>query len=163
MALRVSGQDDIIINLPQPLQPDELLDLEFDLRRTAAGDSARARSARAPRRRTATTSSSIQPLPSYIYTGRSGWYPQGEVTDYATATLRLRVPEGYSTVASGALDEGYPQALPPERTHGDLDGVPLQRRRSRCAISAGRTSRFVPRGLGVVLHHTGRGETRRRC
>ena len=29
MALRVSGQDDIIINLPQPLRPDELLDLEF--------------------------------------------------------------------------------------------------------------------------------------
>ena len=29
MALRVSGQDDIIINLPEPLRPDELLDLEF--------------------------------------------------------------------------------------------------------------------------------------
>ena len=29
MALRVSGQDDIIINLPEPLRQDELLDLEF--------------------------------------------------------------------------------------------------------------------------------------
>ena len=29
MALRVSGQDDIIINLPQPLRSDQLLDLEF--------------------------------------------------------------------------------------------------------------------------------------
>ncbi len=29
MGLRVSGQDDIIINLPQPLRPDELLDLEL--------------------------------------------------------------------------------------------------------------------------------------
>ncbi len=56
----------------------------------------------------------IQALPSYIYTGRSGWYPQGDVTDYATATLRLRVPEGYSTVASGSLDQGYPKTLPPE-------------------------------------------------
>ncbi|MEO5739790.1 MAG: M1 family aminopeptidase, partial [Vicinamibacterales bacterium] len=55
----------------------------------------------------------IQALPSYIYTGRSRWYPQGEVTDYATATLRLRVPEGYSAVASGSLDQGYPKALPP--------------------------------------------------
>lgn len=110
MALRVSGQDDIIINLPQPLRPDELLDLEFVYggrlpaippEREAIGVQAN-------------EFFSIQPLPSYIYTGRSGWYPQGDVTDYATATLRLRVPESYSTVASGSLDEGYPRAVPPE-------------------------------------------------
>ena len=28
--------------------------------------------------------------------------------------MRLRVPEGYSTVASGLLDEGYPKTLPPQ-------------------------------------------------
>ena len=116
MALRVSGQDDIIINLPQPLRPDELLDLEFvyggrlpavppereviDLGLTAMQQS--------------NDFFSIQALPSYIYTGRSGWYPQGDVTDYATATMRLRVPEGYTSVASGLLEAGYPKAMPPE-------------------------------------------------
>ena len=109
MGLRVSGQDDIIINLPQPLRPDELLDLEL----TYGG-----RLPAIPPEREALQIGndffSIQPLPSYIYTGRSGWYPQGEVTDYATATLRLRVPDGYTAVASGALDEGYPRQLPPE-------------------------------------------------
>ncbi|RPI51821.1 MAG: hypothetical protein EHM55_17995 [Acidobacteria bacterium] len=109
MALRVSGQDDIIINLPQPLRPDELLDLEF----TYGG-----RLPAVPPEREALSMAqvgdffAIQPLPSYIYTGRSVWYPQGEVTDYATATLRLRVPDGYTTVASGLLDDGYPRQLP---------------------------------------------------
>jgi len=112
MALRVSGQDDILINLPQPLHPDELLDLQF----TYGG-----RLPAVPPEREALSMAqlgndffSIQPLPSYIYTGRSGWYPQGEVTDYATATLSLRVPENYTAVASGLLDEGYPRQLPAE-------------------------------------------------
>jgi hypothetical protein len=114
MGLRVSGQDDIIINLPQPLRPDELIDLEF----TYGG-----RLPAVPPEREALSMAqneffTIQPLPSYIYTGRSGWYPQGEVTDYATATLRLRVPENYTTVASGSLDEGYPRQLPAEGRNG---------------------------------------------
>ena len=110
MALRVSGQDDIIINLPEPLRPDELLDLEFVYggRLPAVPPEREAIGVQA------NEFFNIQPVPSYIYTGRSGWYPQGDVTDYATATLQLRVPEGYSTVASGSLDEGYPKTLPPD-------------------------------------------------
>jgi Peptidase family M1 domain len=105
MALRVSGQEDVIINLPQPLRQDELLDLQF----TYSG-----RLPAVPPEREALSFAqgeffTIQPQPSYIYTGRSRWYPQGEVTDYATATLVLRVPENYSTTASGALDQGYPK------------------------------------------------------
>ncbi len=109
MALRVSGQNDVIINLPQPLRPDELLDLQF----TYSG-----RLPAVPPEREALDLAqgseffAMQPEPSYIYTGRSGWYPQGEVTDYATATLVLRVPENYSTVASGTLDQGYPKMVP---------------------------------------------------
>ena len=141
MALRVSGQDDIIINLPEPLRADELLDLEFvyggrlpavppereaieirsahRLRQGYGGPPKRFAKVEAEpytqqQHEQANEFFSIQALPSYIYTGRSGWYPQGNVTDYATATMRLRVPEGYSTVASGTLDEGYPRTLPPD-------------------------------------------------
>ena len=109
MALRVSGQDDIIINLPQPLRSDQLLDLEF----TYSG-----RLPAVPPEREAIALGqsneyfSMQQAPSYIYTGRSGWYPRGDITDYATATLTLRVPENFSAVASGALDEGYPKQIP---------------------------------------------------
>lgn len=130
MALRVSGQEDVIINLPEPLRPDELLDLEIaysgrlpasppereavDLGQAQAGPYAQ-------------TSEifTIQAQPSYIYTGRSRWYPQGESTDYATATMRLRVPENFSSIASGTLDEGYPKL------------VTSAGRTGRCAISAG--------------------------
>lgn len=124
MALRVSGQDDIIINLPQPLRPDELLDLEFVYggrlpavppeREAIEVAGPRATRYGAERLEQSNDFFNIQSLPSYIYTGRSGWYPQGEVTDYATATMRLRVPEGYSSVASGLLEQGYPKALPQE-------------------------------------------------
>jgi hypothetical protein len=111
MALRVSGQQDVIINLPQPLRPDELVDIEFTYNGRLP--------AIPPEREAIDVAQSgdffsLQPQPSYIYTGRSAWYPQGEVTDYATATLVLRVPENFSTVASGTLDEGYPKLLPSE-------------------------------------------------
>jgi hypothetical protein len=114
MALRVSGQDDIIINLPEPLRRDELLDLEFVYggRLPAIAPEREAIEARGGHYEQSNEFFNIQTLPSYIYTGRSGWYPQGDVTDYATATMRLRVPEGYSTVASGLLEEGYPKLLP---------------------------------------------------
>jgi hypothetical protein len=105
MALRVSGQNDLIINLPQPLKPDELIDFEF----TYGGRLPAVPPEREALELQVNEFFTIQPLPSYIYTGRSGWYPAGEVTDYATATLTLRVPDGYSTVASGTLDEGYPR------------------------------------------------------
>ncbi len=36
-----------------------------------------------------------------LLSNRSFWYPQNPITDYATATLRIIVPEGYSCVASG--------------------------------------------------------------
>jgi hypothetical protein len=124
MALRVSGQDDIIINLPEPLRPDALLDLEFVYggrlqavppeREAIEAAPATAGSYASGHFEQSNDFFSIQALPSYIYTGRSGWYPQGDVTDYATATMRLRVPEGYSTVASGSLDQGYPKTLPLE-------------------------------------------------
>lgn len=110
MALRVSGQDDIVINLPQPLRSDELLDLEF----VYSG-----RLPAVPPEREALNLAAqpsdfftLQPLPSYIYTGRSGWYPQADITDYATATLTLRVPDNYTTIASGSLDDGYPRQMP---------------------------------------------------
>ena len=116
MALRVSGQDDIIINLPEALRPEELLDLEFVYggRLPAIPPEREAVDVRSETFAQSNDFFSIQALPSYIYTGRSGWYPQGDVTDYATATMRLRVPDGYTTVASGSLDSGYPRTLPPE-------------------------------------------------
>ena len=47
--------------------------------------------------------------PSFLYSNRNAWYPQGTTTDYATATMKISVPIGYDCVASGVLDPGWPQ------------------------------------------------------
>ena len=39
--------------------------------------------------------------PNFLLSSRSYWYPQNPVTDYATGTLRVIVPEGYGCAASG--------------------------------------------------------------
>jgi Peptidase family M1 domain len=47
--------------------------------------------------------------PSFLYSTRVAWYPQAPTTDYATATMKISVPIDYECVASGILDEGWPQ------------------------------------------------------
>jgi Peptidase family M1 domain len=112
MALRVSGQNDVVINLPEELPANTVLDLDITyggrLHAVAPEREALDLAPQEP----ANEFFTIQPEPSYIYTGRSGWYPQGQVTDYATANLVLRVPNSYSSVATGALDEGFPRPAP---------------------------------------------------
>ena len=43
----------------------------------------------------------LQPEPRFMYSNRIYWHPQAQVTDYATATMRLTVPSEYQIVASG--------------------------------------------------------------
>jgi hypothetical protein len=46
-----------------------------------------------------------------LYTNRSYWYPQSTVTDYATASMRLTVPENQHAVATGSPANGNPVRL----------------------------------------------------
>ncbi|MSO45855.1 MAG: hypothetical protein EXQ59_03695 [Acidobacteria bacterium] len=41
--------------------------------------------------------------PNFLLSNRSFWYPQNAVSDYATASMRITVPVGYTCVASGDL------------------------------------------------------------
>jgi hypothetical protein len=50
--------------------------------------------------------------PHFLLSNRSYWYPQGDTTDYATATIRVTVPEGYGCLASGEMVADAP---PPRR------------------------------------------------
>lgn len=43
----------------------------------------------------------ISPEPNLLLSNRSFWYPQNPIADYATATIRITVPEGYGCIASG--------------------------------------------------------------
>ncbi|MDE3155704.1 MAG: hypothetical protein KGN76_11410 [Acidobacteriota bacterium] len=74
----------------------------------------------------------IDPEPSYLYSNQSYWYPQSPIDGYATATLRLTVPEAYQCVASGARANGSPVQLPsggtipPRRLYVFVATQPLQ-------------------------------------
>ena len=114
------------------------------VRRQVAGDSARAGSDRRQRDCGTGQDRPLRTVERFLQHsgvtelhlhGPIGMVPAGDVTDYATATLRLRVPEGYSSVASGTLEQGYPRALPPEGRTAWTDTASAPR--SLSGISAG--------------------------
>jgi hypothetical protein len=41
--------------------------------------------------------------PAFLLSNRAFWYPQNPVPDYATASLRITVPQGWTCIASGHL------------------------------------------------------------
>jgi hypothetical protein len=102
--LRVRGQDTVLVSLPRvvPQDSDLTLIVTYDGRLTSqdldvdtiavAGDAA------------AQDSQSLFPVePHYLLSNRAFWYPQNPVWDFATATIRVTVPDGYRAVASGEL------------------------------------------------------------
>jgi hypothetical protein len=72
--------------------------------------------------------------PSYLYSSRSFWYAQSPVSNYATASIRVSVPEALGCVASGEPLEGFPRLI------GGQAGVP---RRRLCAFRAERPIRYL--------------------
>ncbi len=54
-----------------------------------------------------TQENAMPPEPNYAYSNNSFWYPQSTVNDYATARIRIAVPQEYQAVSTGTLiDEG---------------------------------------------------------
>ena len=116
---RMSGRDDVIVNLPAEapagtefsilirygglLEADELEENWIGRRRFI--DTGGTATYGIPERR-------------YLYTNASHWYPQPPESDYATATLTLAVPEDYGIVASG----DPAGANPPLAPAGEHDG-----------------------------------------
>ena len=72
--------------------------------------------------------------PRYLYSNRSYWYPQATVTDYATATIRVTVPNDYDAIATGQPVES------PTLAPGGADN---QRRRKTFVFEASRPVRYL--------------------
>ena len=111
--LRVKNQNSIVINLPTAMPRDSEMNLVFAY-------SGRLRSQGVDREAVAVEAQRGQPddnlpyvpaEPHYLLSNRAYWHPQGPYTDYATATMRITVPEPYSCVASGELAAGSPQPI----------------------------------------------------
>jgi hypothetical protein len=112
--IRVKNQNTLVVNLPTALARDS----EMSLTITYAGRL----EPQAPEREALTLDQGPpgrgedQPIvvaaePSFLYSSRSFWYPQGTVTDYATARIRISVPPAVDCVASGELEAGFPAIL----------------------------------------------------
>jgi hypothetical protein len=99
--LRIRSQSAVLVNLPQSVQQDSDLTLIV----TYGGDV----STQELDTDTVTVSPDAQDQPalgdtrepSLLLSNRSFWYPQNPVPDYATASIRVVVPAGYTCVASG--------------------------------------------------------------
>lgn len=102
LALRVVDHTTVVVGLPKALVRGDEITIEFAYSgrvepEVLGSETAVLQSASVP----ADIPPFQRPEPQWLYSNRAYWYPQGLLTDYAPATLRLRVPPPYDVVASG--------------------------------------------------------------
>jgi hypothetical protein len=109
--LRVKNQNSIVINLPVTMPRDSEINLVvvYSGRLVSQTVDREALQGGPPQR--AQEVPFVAPERNYLLSNRAYWHPQGQVTDYATATLRITVPEGFGCVASGEPAAGSPTTL----------------------------------------------------
>jgi hypothetical protein len=98
--LRIRGQNNVLVNLPRLLPQDSDLTLvvSYDGRVPSQDLDVDAVSVLADAQEQATTEVTD---PAFLLSNRAFWYPQNPVPDYATASLRITVPQGWTCIASG--------------------------------------------------------------
>ena len=135
--LRVRNQNSVLVNLPAPVARDFPLTLTVTysgrLTRQSVqeesllldGVSAAAPGATEEQRNSQPDDIPLVPAePKWLFSNRNYWYPQNQVTDYATARIRLTVPMEYSVVGSGMTGIGSPAAAPAAPVEGSTRVVP---------------------------------------
>ena len=113
--IRVRNQNSLLVNLPSPVARDfpMTLTIAYSGRLARQGILDESIGAGAQQRSAQPDDVPlVPPEPKWLFSNRNYWYPQNQVTDYATARLRLAVPGEYNVVASGILEEGSPSAAP---------------------------------------------------
>jgi hypothetical protein len=110
--LRVRNQNAVLVNLPQPVSRDYPMTLTITYAGRLARQSIQDESiAIDPQRASQPDDVPLVPAePKWLFSNRNYWYPQNQVTDFATARVRLTVPAEYSVVASGISEIGSPAA-----------------------------------------------------
>jgi hypothetical protein len=118
MFLRVRNQNSIVINLPAPVSRDLEMTLNVSYAgpiRTQSIDQESVDVAQAGRGVQARSDEMpfVPPEPNWLFSSKSHWYPQNQVTDYATSILRVTVPGDYTVVASGVEAPESPMVMTP--------------------------------------------------
>jgi hypothetical protein len=124
--LRVLGQNNVIVNLPAIFPQGAELELTIayggrmpsqaiDREAIAVGQD--------PQAVQEIPEIGVPPEPYYLYSNRTRWYPRSTSGDYATATLRVTVPEDYDCVATGMQAVGSPMPAPRREPGGGAGRV----------------------------------------
>jgi aminopeptidase N len=95
--LRVRGQNTIIVSLPVEMEQDSEMTIVVSYSGSVEPQAVEDEAAQSGEGSDPT----LVLEPNLLWSNRSYWYPQSSVSDYATATMRITVPEGYTCVASG--------------------------------------------------------------
>jgi hypothetical protein len=124
--LRVRNQNSLLVNLPSPVARDFPMTLTIvysgRLARQGILDESIALD---PQRNSQPDDVPQVPAePKWLFSNRNYWYPQNQVTDYATARIRLLVPAEYKVVASGIPEEGSPGPAPPALLENSSRTIP---------------------------------------
>src|SRR5262249_20787867 len=132
--LRVLGQNNVLVGFPGtvPPGPDVDLAITYGGRLPPQGIDREALQIE-PQQDLKQEDLILPGEPQYVYSNRSYWYPQGQVTDYATASMSLTVSGTYDIVASGA-QQGPPEILP---------APPGQRPRKKFVFTTSRPARYL--------------------
>jgi hypothetical protein len=113
--LRVRNQNAVLVNLPMPVSRDYpmTLTITYAGRLTRQSISEESIDLDAEQRSSQPDDVPMVPSePKWLFSNRHYWYPQNQVTDFATARIRITVPSEYSVVASGVTAIGSPAAAP---------------------------------------------------
>ncbi len=118
--LRVRNQNQLLVNLPQPVARDFPMSLTVTYSGRLARQSIHEESiivvggasVNPPDEQQRNAQPDDIPFvpsePKWLFSNRNYWYPQNQVSDYATARMRVTVPVEYGVVGSGVAESGSP-------------------------------------------------------
>ena len=98
--LRIRNQNSVIVNLPIAIERDMEMTLIVAYSGRVEAQNVEDESVQGGE---TPEDPFVSAEPNFLLSNRSYWYPQNPISDYATATLRITVPEGFACVATGRL------------------------------------------------------------
>jgi hypothetical protein len=139
LSFRVRSQNSLVVNLPNPVSKgvEMTLVVSYAGRLQPLPTDREAISLEPGQGLQQDDSIAVPTEPAYLYSNRSYWYAQGSFEHYATATLRLTVPPGYSCVASGLLKSVAPVAS------GDTSKTPVRQQPQLFTFTTGQPVRYL--------------------
>ncbi|HEX6464333.1 MAG TPA: M1 family aminopeptidase, partial [Vicinamibacterales bacterium] len=133
LRMRVVGQNNVLVGFPGTIPAGTHVDLLVTYGGRLPPQGIDREAVQVQQQDIKTEDVLVPPEPQYLYSNRSYWYPQGPVTEYATAKMTLTVPAQYDLVASGAQEH-------PAET---LPAPPGQRPRHKLEFVTSKPARYL--------------------